>query len=81
MEKIQIKILQFLSTQQEPVSVKNFPDEIKDEFQKFSVKPGSLIHELAIVLTQNKRVLKNDFGHSYSLSEVGKKWINDNTEI
>src|ERR1035437_5845304 len=73
MEEKHIKILEFLSTQSTPIKYDKFPQEIKSDFDSYSID-RSLYHELEIVLKTNKKWVEEskDLTHHFSISEHGK---------
>ena len=74
MEEKYFKILQFLSKEKRPVTQDDFPEEIQSEYLKMTINPGSLLHELEIVLdTQKKWITGTNFSPpTYTITDSGK---------
>jgi len=72
------KILDFLNKQEKPVSIKDFPNSITSDFPILGHKPGTLLHELEIVLKNKDWVHMNSYvDKHYWISPHGKEALKE----
>lgn len=74
MDENHYQILEFLSKQTTPIKMDNFPQAIKSQFDSYSIKPGSLHHELEIVLKNKGWVAEaKNVNNQYIITPYGQE--------